>query len=61
MLLCGELLEQVLVGDVRGLLTLWQSVTQPVLMGQEQPHLPTPALGNTCTQRFTRVSLYEEL
>lgn len=52
MLLCGELLEQVVVGGVRGLLTLGQPVTQPVLMGKEQPDLPTPALGNTCTERF---------
>lgn len=55
MLLCGELLEQVMVGDVRSLLTLGQSVAQTVLMGKEQPDLPTPALGNTCTQgwRYT--------
>lgn len=51
MLLCGELLEQVLVGGVWGLLALGQSVTQPVLMGKEQPHLSPPALGNTCAQR----------
>lgn len=52
MLLCGELLEQVLVGGVWGLLTLGQPVTQPVLMGKEQPHLPPPTFGNTCTQRW---------
>lgn len=49
MLLGGELLQQVLVGDVQGLLALGQSVAQPVLMGEEQPDLPAPALGNTCT------------
>ena len=47
MLLRGELLQQIVVGGVRGMLTLGQSVTQPVLMGKEQPDLPTPALGNT--------------
>lgn len=60
MLLCGELLEQVLVGGVWGLLTLGQPVTQPVLMGKEQPHFPAPALGNTCAQRWRQQTARSE-
>ncbi|TNN66808.1 hypothetical protein EYF80_023050 [Liparis tanakae] len=41
---------KVLVRGVRGLLALRQPVTQPVLVGQEEPHLPAPALGNACTR-----------
>lgn len=52
MLLCGELLQQVMVGGVGRMLTLGQPVTQPVLMGKKQPHLPTSAFGDPCTQRW---------
>lgn len=47
MLLCGELLEQVVVGGVGGALALGQPVVQPVLMGQQHPDLSSPVLGNT--------------
>lgn len=59
MLLCGELLQQILVGGVRDVLTGGQSVTQPVLMGKQQPDLPTPAFGNTCTERAREQELTE--
>lgn len=47
MLLCRELLEQVMVGRVWSGLALGQSVAQPVLMGQEHPDLSSSVLGNT--------------
>lgn len=60
MLLSGQLLQQVVVGGVGGELTLGQSVSQPVLVGKEQPDLPSPAFRNTCTQRDTQTIIEDQ-
>lgn len=60
MLLSGQLLQQVVVGGVGGELTLGQSVSQPVLVGKEQPDLPSPAFRNTCTQRDTQTIMEDQ-
>lgn len=52
MLLCGQLLQQVLVGGVRGVLPLGEAVMQPVLMGKEQPDLATPVLRNAYAHNY---------
>lgn len=51
MLLCGELLEQIMIGCVGGMQTLGQPVAEPMLMGKKQPNVSTSVLGNTCREK----------
>lgn len=57
MLLCGELLEQIMIGCVGGMQTLGQPVAEPMLMGKKQPNVSTSVLGNTCGEKKRRKTL----
>lgn len=46
-LLCCELLEEILIRRFRRLLPLRQTVTQTILLEEEEPHLTSPTFGDT--------------
>lgn len=53
-LLCCQLLEKILIRCIRGLLPLWQAVTQTMLLEEQEPHLTSPAFRNPCSAHINR-------